>query len=493
MTLDERLRSASRSVREVTLAVQPDPALAHKRVGRGRALRAGTVAALTVLILVGGVAGWLSGRVTVEQQDVGTEDPEEALDVDDIEDQVDPEPEPQDQDDPQPPDPPAPAVLVPAGPQDGGNSQQLPVSVEPDSDLVEGQTVTVRGTGFTPGVSVVGTQCWFTPQDRNVEFCNTGDITLGSTTPDGTLELTMQVSQIISVGAGVFDCTESTAEGGCTIAVANLANYDESGGAAIFFTPGDGVAPPSFTITRNEDLADGQEIVVQGEGFQPGETVRLVQCVIGGSWSYDACFGINDVFQTVADADGRISTTLTTQRLLLTRDGYTDCATEGFGCRLVAGASQRAGTPVLNYSGTEPTPEGPSFSAAPAAGLVEGQTILVSGSGLQRQEVMVIQCAGGEDEFACASYIELPVESATEGIPALIREGVRAPVSEGRFDAEITVARVLVTVGREGPSEIDCAALSSTCVAMIFTADGFIPLGEVSLQFDPDGPLPGEN
>ena len=88
--------------------------------------------------------------------------------------------------------PPQPGVLTPLGPRDGRDSIQLPVEVEPNVDLRDGDKVTVTGPGFVPGERVGIVQCASEAGEGNggtreqragIDVCNLGTVQYGTRTP----------------------------------------------------------------------------------------------------------------------------------------------------------------------------------------------------------------------------------------------------------------------------------------------------------------------
>lgn len=164
-------------------------------------------------------------------------------------------------------------LAVPEAPTDGMASRLLDVRVSPDSDLVDGQEVTVTGSGFPAGQPFVVIMCTNAARVQGVNACDintsTGMTGMGNTATDGTFTFPYTVHRFIDVGGQSVDCMSGNvnpddyarvveAEGTagkvrpdgftCIIAAALLNDYDQSGGWPISFAGAEFVTPVPTVI-----------------------------------------------------------------------------------------------------------------------------------------------------------------------------------------------------------------------------------------------------
>jgi len=134
---------------------------------------------------------------------------------------------------------------------------------------------------------------------------------------------------------------------------------------------------PTVSVTPATGLLDGQEVAVRGGGYAASAPVGVIQCPAGVDSIDDCDSDTAKSFST--DSRGHFSTTLFVKRQL--RDGHgvvIDCAASAGRCVVASvyqqGFANLATTPL---SFTSPLP-GP-LSVVPSRGLVDGQTVHVSG------------------------------------------------------------------------------------------------------------------
>jgi hypothetical protein len=153
-------------------------------------------------------------------------------------------------------------VVTPEAPWDGKQSHRLPITVTPDDGLIDGQSVTITGSGFPRGKSVAAVVCTIDAGSKGADACDisTSSFMAGTTTivdSDGRFSLTYKVHRRIDVGGKTIDCAtgnvdphayhQSVVEFGpfvristpgafaCLIGVGAIDNYDQSGGVLVAF------------------------------------------------------------------------------------------------------------------------------------------------------------------------------------------------------------------------------------------------------------------
>lgn len=154
------------------------------------------------------------------------------------------------------------------------------VTVEPDDGLVDGQTVTVRATGFLPGVGVGVDQC--PPAEPGQTGCD-GSRSFGvyqRTDQAGSFVATLAVDAVLTGADGVpVDCRASAEP--CRLVVRPFDGDDDVAVVPLGFDPGAALLPPpTVTVEPSTELADGSVVTARGTGFRPG-WVAVHQCPAG--------------------------------------------------------------------------------------------------------------------------------------------------------------------------------------------------------------------
>jgi hypothetical protein len=174
-----------------------------------------------------------------------------------------------------------PTPIALGGPTDGKESIGLPVRAEPSTGLVDGQEITVTGTGFPPGESVGVVMCTREAgRDhgaRGVEACNIGHFAQTTSSEDGVAVVTFAVRRIVVLDGQDVDCASEA--GRCLLGMGMLSDYDTSGGVLVDFDPSVPLPdPPSATAEPARDLVDGDRVEVRVAGLTPGGTTSASLC-----------------------------------------------------------------------------------------------------------------------------------------------------------------------------------------------------------------------
>ncbi len=172
-------------------------------------------------------------------------------------------------------------TTAPAGPA---------ITVTPSTGLTNGESVSVSGSGFTPGDSVYVIECSATATTE--AGCNitgaSGPVTIDA---QGNLPATSYNVSTGQMGTAGTCGTSSTNLNGCVVVVANLTGSDR-GVAPITFA----LAAPTTTTTMPApraprhawavpaaNLRNGQVVHIHGQGFAPREHLYLVECRHGAT------------------------------------------------------------------------------------------------------------------------------------------------------------------------------------------------------------------
>ncbi|MET0902604.1 MAG: neocarzinostatin apoprotein domain-containing protein [Acidimicrobiales bacterium] len=411
--LDRAARAASRGLRaHVDRHVDPElmlttlPAATPTRHG-ARLLAAAAVAALFI------------GSVAVLGDDGGGRE-RSRLEVDE---------------DGDPLPPPAPGVLTPLGPNDGRDSVQLPITVEPHVDLQDRQVVTATAGGFVPGEQVGIVQCAreaggeVRERRAGIDGCDVGGVEYADADPDGVATGTFTVKRVLTTAAtGTVDCALEAER--CIVAMGAVGDYDRSGGLAVTFVGGgEPIDVPTFTVAPPDGLVDGDTVHVTGEGFEPEGLVYLNVCSLDPSscWATgetmeldsDNVKGAKDAYGEatsflhlglLADGDGRIEGDVPVWRYLPagTAGTYADCAVSQCTLRVSSDVGYAPAPAPLGFAAGGTPPQPPAIAVDTTRDLAPGQKIVVRGAGFQpgsSYNISLCAAAPGQPEntFGCQS------------------------------------------------------------------------------------------
>jgi hypothetical protein len=187
-----------------------------------------------------------------------------------------------------------PAPIALGAPDDGKDSVGLPITVEPATGLVDGQLVTVTGSGFPAGEAVGVVMCTKEAgRDhgaRGVEACNLGRFAQGDADDQGVAVVRFAVQRILALDGQEVDCASEPAR--CIIGMGLLSDYDRSGGFALGFDPDAPLPPPpTMELAKTEGIADGETVDAVITGL-PSDGVFLQLCEIGTS---DRCIDLQSL------------------------------------------------------------------------------------------------------------------------------------------------------------------------------------------------------
>lgn len=204
------------------------------------------------------------------------------------------------------------------------------IAVDPDTDLIDGQAVTITGHGYAPGQRYWVAQCPSTSASSSDGCAVYGDAA-GTTDGDGRIVAQTRLLARLPAVPGPTDCRVAA----CTLSFVDLdANLDLEPRAAIAFDPDAPLIPqPELEARPSADLRDGQAVRVVGSGFDPGERLLLSECIALDA-SPDVCDLDGGVRTTVA-ADGTVDARLVVHATFTQANGdVADC--ERWGCAVRA-------------------------------------------------------------------------------------------------------------------------------------------------------------
>lgn len=300
------------------------------------------------------------------------------------------------------------AVWVTASPADVGAAARAPAGPEltagPSTDLVDGQEVTITGTGFGPRRTIDVYQC--AADLVGLVDCDLGTKHQVTVAGDGSVSTRMPVHAVIDSWArrGV-DCREP---GTCVLATE--ISFQHVGAAVtvpISFTPDATEHLPTVTVSPGGGLIDRQSVTVEGEGFVRSERplVRIYQCAPVPDLGAEIC-DVNPRQTAELDEEGHFTASLAVSTTLV-RDGWDqriDCRTAG-ACFLrivAAGLAETARTVVRAPLVFDPDAEipdwpPPQITVTPTTDLDDVQSVTVQGSGFgPGSDIQFLQCPADE-------------------------------------------------------------------------------------------------
>jgi LPXTG-motif cell wall-anchored protein len=361
----------------------------------------------------------------------------------------------------------------------GGPPPPGQVTVTPDTDLVQFQSVSLAGSGFNPSGGVQIVEC-------RADATSPADCLQGSsfvpTSPTGTFATPVVVRRILHLESGDFDCASSP--GACALVSSSFGASTVVVVSPVSFDPGAPVPPPpSISVVPDTDLTPGQSVTVTGANFAPSSPVGVGEC-LSGAQIFGPCGPGLQV--AISDANGAFTKTLTVGRGVVDFGSFppqvVDCAESSGRCSVVASSSdgQDHAAHALDFDASVPIPV-PDTNVSPQFDLPDRALVHVHSTGFAPGEhVVVSECAAGAaDVFACGNGL----------IGGLVADG------SGVVDTTIRVRRDIVTP--QGFLVIDdlggttnCAVAVGTCVVRVQSLDDPLVISDVPIGFDPTAIAP---
>jgi hypothetical protein len=338
----------------------------------------------------------------------------------------------------------------------------------PTSGLVEGDSVALFGGGFVPNSPVAIVQC----SQPTTASCQL--IASAPTDGNGSFIALVQVHRVVATPPfGATDCAD--AAGTCQLRVVSLSDYDREAHVLLEFDPNGPLPAGHVTVSPDTGLLNFQTVDITGAGFPANSGVQIVACKSGAT-SYEDCSNGNGFFVPVGPT-GAFESLYRVRRILHLEDGDFDCASSPGACSLVSTAYGSlpvvVATPISFDSSVPPPPE-PTITVTPSTGLVQGQSVTVTGA-----------------NFAPTTFVGLS-ECANATEPAgycLFVNGSTLSDANGAFTATFTVRRGVLDFATYPPGVIDCASGPQLCSITAFSVDGEDRASQ-AIDFDPSAPLP---
>ncbi|MDD9369943.1 MAG: neocarzinostatin apoprotein domain-containing protein, partial [Acidimicrobiales bacterium] len=220
------------------------------------------------------------------------------------------------------------------------------LTATPDTDLVDGQTVTVAGQGFAADWVFVS-MC--APEATTYDDCLGGD-SYADVGPTGEFSVETEVSTIVPTATGEIDCRTS-AEPCLLVATSGSISSVRAARVELHFDPDGPVLPgPSITVSPDRDLGDEAAITVAGTNFgsDEGDSAMLEVCRVGDPDQCDQ----QTTTDVTPDNAGTFTVEVGVAATFPNWDGQTVDCREAPGCEVVArlGYQGRRATAPLAFA-----------------------------------------------------------------------------------------------------------------------------------------------
>ena len=290
----------------------------------------------------------------------------------------------------------APLDFDPGGP----DPDRYPVTVTPDTGLLDGQELTVTGSGFPLLFGRFG-YAYLLPCRTPVlsaADCEGSLVDYVELTDDGSFDTKVVANAVLDLEIGPHDCRSAPCAllvGPESFSFGELGEISEAGLAPHAFDPGGALRPPPvLTVDPATDLLDGDTVELHGTGFLPSRDLEVLQCTAGATSSDDCTWGAF-FFGDVDDA-GEFDFVFGVMAVFRNGRGeVVDC--REVACSLIAahGSFGRHAEAPLDF-----VPGGellvPSITVTPSTGLHPGDGVWVRGTNwVYGVPVEVGQCPAG--------------------------------------------------------------------------------------------------
>jgi len=166
------------------------------------------------------------------------------------------------------------------------------ITVTPNTALTAGQTVSVVGTGYTPGLTLYALECLATA--TSITGCDTSTATPVTESATGTFT---QAFVVVTGTVGSGTCGTTSSDLTCIIEVADQAQTNTAAAPITFAMPVATtttttlpvkIGPRKFHVAPVKNLKNGSKVHVSGTGFKPGDQVYVIEC-LATSTSEEGC------------------------------------------------------------------------------------------------------------------------------------------------------------------------------------------------------------
>jgi hypothetical protein len=158
------------------------------------------------------------------------------------------------------------------------------ITITPNTGLTAGQSVSVVGTGYTPGLTLFAIECLATA--TSITGCDTSTATPVTESATGTFT---QAFTVVTGTVGSGTCGTTSADLTCIVEVADQAQTNTAAAPITFNLP---VAttttttttppvkkPRKFHVAPITNLRNGSSVRVSGTGFKASEQLYAIECL----------------------------------------------------------------------------------------------------------------------------------------------------------------------------------------------------------------------
>jgi hypothetical protein len=155
--------------------------------------------------------------------------------------------------------------------------------VTPNTALTGGETVSVVGSGYTPGLTLFAIECLATA--TSITGCDTASATPVTESATGTFT---QPFIVVTGTVGSGTCGTTSTDLTCIVEVADQAQTNTAAAPITFATPVATtttttppvkIGPRRFHVAPVKNLRNGSKVRVSGTGFKPGDQVYVIECL----------------------------------------------------------------------------------------------------------------------------------------------------------------------------------------------------------------------
>ena len=305
-------------------------------------------------------------------------------------------------------------------------------TVDPATDLVDGQVVRLVVDGLPAGAWVEIVQCRTPITDRATDCLPYGPYR--HVNPDGLLRTRVQVRSRLLLDGGTHDCRDDSC--GFRVAV----DVDPLVVVPLDLDPAGPIPdPPAVTATPTTDLVDGQRVAVHGTGFSAFDSIDIRFCAA------TRCRRVpRDAFTEEA---GEFSARASAWTML---PGGTDCRTTSCVLRVDAGYGLAAPIEVpLTYDPVGPLLV-PGVTVAPHTDLGPRQSVTVRLTGFHEVTygVAVHQCLGTPTAPVDLRRCDGSRTELVDPQDRAVRMSLRRVLHTGAGEVDCSVRRCRIWVGR---------------------------------------------
>lgn len=270
-----------------------------------------------------------------------------------------------------------------------GEATGLSVTVSPNTDLRDGDQVTVQSDGLDQLTSPMLIQC-------------AGDLTaatalgrcdLRQLDPADSLATGSQISanetvtvrRIISISTiddgapTTYDC--ATEPAGCVLAIGDSAPPVRGAYAPLVFRAGEPLPTPQIAADPASELSDGSVVTVTGSGLRPNSIHSILQCSVPDDRD-DPVRACDEMGLPTARTDGRgeLRTHVTARAAIYGSGGRIDCTRTRCEFAVGEGDGGRVAGAPLSFAADVVAPV-PALRISPAGPYIDGQEVNITGSG----------------------------------------------------------------------------------------------------------------